>query len=30
VVLLNMPAADTAAALAASHLTFAGGHALIG
>jgi hypothetical protein len=30
VVLLNMPTADTAAALSAGHLTFAGGHALIG
>jgi hypothetical protein len=28
-VLLNMPAADTAAALLASHVKFAGGHALI-
>ncbi len=29
VVLLNMPSADTAAVLSASHLTLAGGHALI-
>ena len=29
VVLLNMPTSDTAAALSASHVTFAGGHALI-
>jgi hypothetical protein len=28
-VLLNMPANDTAAVLAASHVTFAGGHATI-
>jgi hypothetical protein len=29
VVLLNMPTNDTAAVLSASHVTFAGGHALI-